>query len=225
VNPSLYLPQNCERRAVAVRAKANGSRTIVGHAAVFNVPSTSDLLGWVETIAPGAFTRALREKQDVRALINHSPDMLLGRVKTNTLRLAEDERGLRFECDLPDTSYARDLLALIKRGDLSQCSFGFGCVRDRWGTDAGGRQTREILDADIYDVSVVTLPLYADTDVSLEGDSLTPGIDLCVPGTLPAGMRALFPAGVPAELRSRIAAPAANDAQQRRKDLLRTILS
>ena len=81
---------------------------LIGYAAVFNRPS-HDLGGFREVILPGAFKRTLATSEAVRALYNHNADQVLGRVGAGTLRLSEDETGLRFELDLPPTSYANDL--------------------------------------------------------------------------------------------------------------------
>jgi HK97 family phage prohead protease len=157
-----------------VRVRAKGAPGLEGLAAPFNSLSV-DMGGWRERILPGAFTRALREGQDVRALVNHNPDRVLGRTKSGTLSLAEDPAGLRFSVDTPDTEHARALLESIRRGDMDQCSFGFICARDRW-TEApdpsspGGSRTipiRELQDLDLWDVSVVTYPSYPATSVDV----------------------------------------------------------
>lgn len=134
-----------------------------GYAAVFN---TITDLGWYkERIAQGTFTRAIAEKQDVRALFNHNPDHVLGRTKNSTLVLSEDNTGLRFNCDMPNTQPGRDVYTLVQRGDVDQCSFGF-IVRDEEVTyDADGNALRTIKDADLFDVSIVTYPAYESTSV------------------------------------------------------------
>jgi len=90
--------------------------------------------GFVEIIKPGAFTKTLDES-DVRALLNHNSDQVLGRMSAGTLKLWEDDRGLRAEIHPPDTSAGRDAVALIKRGDLTGMSFGFRAVRDEKSPD------------------------------------------------------------------------------------------
>ncbi|KKK80722.1 hypothetical protein LCGC14_2820640 [marine sediment metagenome] len=99
------------------------SERLVGYAAKFNKMSTV-LFGFTERIMPGAFAKALNTC-DVRALVNHNPDALLGRTKSGTLRLSENKQGLQFEIDLPDTQAARDTRESIKRGDMTGCSFSF----------------------------------------------------------------------------------------------------
>lgn len=84
-----------------------------------------------EQIAPGAFTRAIDEGQDVALLINHDPNLVLGRTSAGTAQLEQTERGLKVNADFPDTSYARDLVTLLERRDVSQMSFGFRVKEDK----------------------------------------------------------------------------------------------
>ena len=137
----------------------NGAR-ITGYAAVFDQESV-DLGGFREVIHRGAFAETIRTA-DIRGLINHDPNLVLGRNQAGTLELAEDDHGLRFVLHPPDTAAARDLLVSMKRGDVDQMSFGFAAVRDRWETDDRGA-LRHLLKADLFDVSVVTFPAYPQT--------------------------------------------------------------
>jgi len=114
-------------------------------------------------IAPGAFRKTLTETPDVRLLVNHE-GLPLARTKNGTLRLYEDEVGLRFEADLPDTQQAKDLYALIERGDVDQMSFAFRVIRQKWNPDRTERTLTEVSLAD-GDVSVVTYPAYPATSV------------------------------------------------------------
>lgn len=136
---------------------------IVGHAAVFNQLS-EDLGGFREIIAPGAFAGSIAER-DVRALLNHNSDMVLGRSSAGTLRLAEDEKGLAIEIDPPPTTYANDLLISMGRRDVKEMSFGFVAIRDEW-LQVDGEWVRTLLEVDLYEVSPVTFPAYTQTDVS-----------------------------------------------------------
>ena len=102
---------------------------IIGHAAVFNVLGDG---GWFrEKVAPGAFADSI-QVDDVRALFNHDPNYVLGRNRAGTLKLSEDDRGLKIEIDPPDTQVARDLMVSLERGDISQMSFGFEVVKQSW---------------------------------------------------------------------------------------------
>jgi Escherichia/Staphylococcus phage prohead protease len=139
-----------------------------GYAAVWDELSV-DLGGFREIVRSSAFDNSLATSADVRFLINHDSNMLLGRsgnaARQGTLTLAKDEYGLLVECPLPDTSYARDLAVSMQRGDIDQMSFGFKAREDSWrDTDkASGLPIRDLLRADLFDVSVVTFPAYPVT--------------------------------------------------------------
>lgn len=147
------------------------SLKVRGHAAVFDTLS-GNLGGFREIIAPGAFSSAIK-RDDVRALYNHDPNQILGRVKSGTLRMWEDEIGLAVEIDLPNTERGRDLHEMIRRGDVDQMSFGFGVEvddkgerRERW-QKVNGEHVRTVEAAKLYDVSPVVYPAYTSTDVSV----------------------------------------------------------
>lgn len=135
---------------------------VSGYAAKYNTRS-QDLGGFVETLAPGAFARAIREAHDVRAVINHDANLILGRTAAGTLTLEDDNTGLRYEVVLPDTSYARDLAESMRRGDINQSSFSFRVLDQDWSHDTDERALRTITDVYLYDVSPVTYPAYLDT--------------------------------------------------------------
>ena len=145
-----------------------GEPVIEGYAAVFNRLS-NDLGGFRERISPGAFTRTIAEGADVRALVDHNSSMIVGRTKAGTLTLTEDDTGLRVRIKPPDTTVGRDLVASIRRGDISQMSFSFvvAPAGDEWRLDDRGRTIRTLTDADLFDVSPVTFPAYSDTTVAV----------------------------------------------------------
>jgi len=166
--------------------------TISGYAAVFDSPS-EDLGGFIETIAPGAFADTL--DGDVRALWNHNSTYVLGRTTNGTLSLAEDERGLRFEVQPPDTSYAADVVALIKRGDINQMSFGFEVLDDEWRTE-NGKNYRTLKKVRLFEVSPVTFPAYPETSAEARKkcEQLTATASRATGGAAderPAGRRAI----------------------------------
>ena len=153
------------RFQVEFRSTLDGD-TLRGHASVFG--QMARLPGHYERMAPQAFSAVLdRTDTDARALVNHDPNLLLGRQSAGTLRLKADGDGLAFEVDLPDTSYARDLRVLVNRGDLTGASFAFIPGEDDWST-VNGRQVRTHTSvAELLDVSPVTYPAYSGTDVAL----------------------------------------------------------
>ncbi|OQW32892.1 MAG: hypothetical protein A4E19_05945 [Nitrospira sp. SG-bin1] len=147
---------------------AGGAPKLVGYAAVFN--RDSELLdgSFIERIAPGAFAESIARPDDVRALVNHEPTLILGRNLSGTLQLQEDSHGLLSTITPPKTSYAHDILESTRRGDISQMSFGFQTITDRWERGMHGRpDVRTLLKVRLFDVSVVTYPAYPDTDVAV----------------------------------------------------------
>ena len=102
---------------------AGDGMSFAGYAAVFNSDSVD--MGFRETINPGAFSRTLASRNNVRMLMNHNPEKVLGSTRSGTLRLSEDGHGLRAEATLPPTSVGNDLSILMRRGDVDSMSFGF----------------------------------------------------------------------------------------------------
>jgi len=155
------------------RAVKDGNKTtLVGYAAKYDVRSEPIYGQFFEVIKRGAFASALEGKDDVRALLDHDASMVLGRTRSKTLRLSDDSVGLKFELDLPDTTVARDLAVSVERGDISQMSFGFRKIRDRWTENVDPTTkltvtTRELLEVELMDVSPVAFPAYLDTEVSV----------------------------------------------------------
>lgn len=164
----MTTPTQPERRMVAgrveVRAEGDEAGKLTGYAAVFN--TEADIGGWfIERIAPGAFAKSIARGDDVRALWNHDPSSILGRTASGTLSMREDEHGLHVEIEPPDTQLGRDVTTLIKRGDVSQMSFGFRAISEKWDL-RDGIEVRTILEADLFDVSPVTYPAYDATSIS-----------------------------------------------------------
>jgi HK97 family phage prohead protease len=153
-----------------VRAKADGKPTTIrGYAAKFDSLS-EPMFGFREQIAAGAFADVLED--DVRALFNHDPNHILGRSTAGTLRISQDDTGLFYEVDLPDTQSARDLMTSIERGDVSQSSFAFRIAPngDTWDENEDGIIIRTITKfGRLYDVSPVTYPAYPDATVGMRG--------------------------------------------------------
>jgi HK97 family phage prohead protease len=159
-----------ERRAFGFEVRADGEKPVMsGHAAMFG--QEADIMGvFRERIDSGAFKTAIG-RDDVRALWNHNPDYVLGRNKAGTLQLKEDETGLAVEIDPPDTQWARDLMVSMKRGDVSQMSFGFRVTDQSWERVAGKLPLRIIRGVELFDVSPVTYPAYEGTDIHVRSSA------------------------------------------------------
>lgn len=148
-----------------VRAtEGSNGMTFEGYAAVFNSDSEPLPFWGIERIAPGAFTKSLSEARNIRMFLNHNSDMLLASTRNDSLRLSEDETGLKVQADLPDTTIGRDLSTLIKRGDVDSMSFGFQPVKYKTATDKGGVDRTIHTEVKLYEVSPVTSwPAYSAT--------------------------------------------------------------
>ena len=205
-----------------------------GYAAVFN--SDSEPLPFTERILPGAFRKSLRSRNNVRMYLNHDSSMLLATTRAKTLRLEEDERGLKVDADLPDTTVGRDLSTLIKRGDVDSMSFGFSVPArgDKWSDDGNVRELKEVK---LYEVSVVTgFPAYAATSASVrsldtvaqraqvDADKLAVAITMLESGSELDDDQAGLLSDVVAKLRKQPeAAPSRIGVLQKQLDLLKSI--
>jgi len=155
-----------ERRtyeASELRVDEGDKAVLTGHAAVFETLSL-EMWGFREKIAEGAFADTLG-KDDIRALWNHDTNLVLGRKSAGTLDLREDRTGLAVKINPPDWASAQ--VETIRRGDVSQMSFGFRVLEDGWDTDRNDPDLliRTIRKVQLLEVSPVTFPAYPDTDI------------------------------------------------------------
>jgi HK97 family phage prohead protease len=160
-----YKNEEIERRCLPtseVRIDGESTPKITGYAAVFDV--WADIGGWFrEKIKPGAFTKTIKEA-DVRALMNHNENYVLGRNKAGTLKLREDSKGLAVEIDPVPATWADDLLKSMRRGDVNQMSFGFTVNKSEVDYE---KDERILTDVTLFDVSVVTYPAYPTTSAQV----------------------------------------------------------
>lgn len=159
--------KNEEIRSAEIRAMEDTDNMIVeGYATMFN--SETNLYDNVyEKVSDTAFIGV--DFSDVRAFFDHSSGNLLGRTKTGTLQLNTDNEGLRFRLELPNTQVGRDVYELTKRGDLSQCSFGFTVDADTWQYDSDSDTYHRTIDkiGKLIEISLVSIPAYDDTVVKV----------------------------------------------------------
>lgn len=168
------MKQQYERRFLATEfeTRTQGDKLIIeGYALKWNTPS-QNLGGFREEIAPGATTKTIGEA-DIRALINHDPNLILGRNRSGTLKLAEDGTGLFYEVEGDiRQSYVKDLAIAMERGDVSQSSFGFRTIDDSWALDDSDFPRRTLQQIALHDVSPVTYPAYLDSTSGLGSRAL-----------------------------------------------------
>lgn len=147
------------------------NKKLVGYAVRWN--SLSEIIWdeFREQFAPGAFSESLATGSDVRALFEHNPNQLLGRTKSGSLVLSEDDTGLRFELTPPNTQIGNDVLALVERGDISGMSFGFRALKDAWDV-AKSPWLRTVIAAELREITVTSMPAYSASDVEIAHRSL-----------------------------------------------------
>ena len=148
--------------------------TFEGYAAVFN--SDSSPLPFIERIAPGAFSKSLKSRNDIKLLWNHDTGIVLGSTRAGTLKLVEDSFGLKAVASLPDTQAGRDAAVLLKRGDVSAMSFGFTVPMggDSWDKTGNVRTLNRV---SLHEVSLVAFPAYSSTTGTTSVRSVEGGID------------------------------------------------
>ncbi len=156
-----------ERRVIAadmeIRASEDGEPDrMVGYAIRYNEAS-HDLGGFTEYVAPGAARAATTGNADVLAFWNHDSGQVLGRTTSGTLRLTEDEQGIRAEITPP--SWASNHMESVRRGDVTGMSFGFRVNEDTVTEREDGTLIRTLNDVEVMEVSPVSMPAYPSTSI------------------------------------------------------------
>jgi len=136
---------------------------------------SEDLGGFTERVLPGAFDQSLMES-DIISCRDHEDTYILGRTSSGHLRLDNRDDGLYYEVDLPETSYARDLVVSLGRKDVKGNSFRFRTIDDRWSI-VGGKEFRDLVSCELYEVGPVTMPAYPATGLGLRSLFGSLGLD------------------------------------------------
>lgn len=158
------------RADLTIETRADGKTRLKGRAIVYGGIS-HDLGGWRERFAPGAVRRSVQEiaggrDPDLLFLVEHDWGRMLGRTSSGTLELRHRDEGLDFALDVPDITDGRDLMTLVRRGDMRAMSFQFRAAVTDWTEeeiDGELVQVRTVVDADLYEVSAVHSPAYPQT--------------------------------------------------------------
>ncbi|HNB95663.1 MAG TPA: HK97 family phage prohead protease [Microthrixaceae bacterium] len=157
-------------RAPEIRLDENGNPIFEGYAALWGVPydvaGGPANYGWVEIVEPGACDKSLREREDVRLLVNHD-GVPIARTRSRTLELKADDTGLWSGSTLDATSpLVQTVASAMTRGDLDEMSWAFRVLRQEWNADY---TERRILEVQMFDVSIVTYPANPATTAQLRG--------------------------------------------------------
>ena len=145
--------------------------TIYGMPIVFNRMSEPmrDYAGrsFREQVMPSFAEPLRRIDADLRALVGHDGEKVIGRQKSGTLRVDVRAEGVAVEIDPPETSYGRDIVESVRRGDIDGMSFGFTAAEDEWTETDGGELMRSLVAGETMEVSIVSFPAYPDTSVAV----------------------------------------------------------
>ena len=148
-----------------IEYREDDDKPVVGGYVVRWEKLSEEMFGFREKVSKGAFLKSLSEMR-VLSFWNHNSDMVLGNTENGSLVLQEDERGLKFDLTLPDTSIGRDARALIKRGDVKGMSFGFRTLREQWDEADPKKVIRTLLEVRLYEVSPTPMPAYPQSSVA-----------------------------------------------------------
>lgn len=133
---------------------------------------------FIEKIMPGAFSKALKNNNDIHFLAEHDSNKILSSTRNNSLVLEEDEKGLKMKATISKTTYGKDYYQLIKDGILRNMSFGFFPIKDSWKKNAQGVLERSISELALFEVSVVTNPAYPTSAISARGLDLVDEVEV-----------------------------------------------
>lgn len=156
-----------EKRTIRAETTENGK--LSGYAILFDSPSVrlyEQGRVFTETISRGAFD-INDDEDDVKLYFQHNTEMPLARTKNGSLKLFEDEKGIRFEADLPNTTLANDIKELYRTGVLTgEMSFGFSVLREKW---EDNNKKRTVEKGKLYEISIVVDAAYPETNSKLRG--------------------------------------------------------
>lgn len=154
-----------------------GMPRFYGYAAVFS--TDSEPLPFIESIDPGAFARSLKSDRNHSFVVDHDDNRVLSSRATKRLALAEDSKGLMVESDLPNTSYARDLVALHEDGEVRGMSFTFKPTKtgESWSSDMKRRRLTEVRLGHVTAITSGFIPAYRTTTASIRSLSTTLGTE------------------------------------------------
>lgn len=148
-----------------IRQLENEPATLIGYAARFNTLS-EEMWGFKEKISAGAFANSLGEGRNKLAYWNHNSDFPIASTDSGTLKLFEDEQGLRFEMTPIETSIGKDAVEAVRKGVCKGVSFGFRTIKDSWDFSDPNLAIRTLEEIELHEISPTPNPAYNATSIS-----------------------------------------------------------
>jgi len=156
---------------IELRAEEGKPTTISGYAVEWDKLSDPIYGFFREKFKKGAFSKCLIGG-DIRALWQHIVGQPLGRTTNNTLTLTEDDIGLRYDIKPPDTTWGKDAVESIRRGDVTNSSFLFSAKggKEEWDDTDPQMSIRTVIEATLFEVSPVTFAAYPQSSVGVRSE-------------------------------------------------------
>jgi len=149
-----------------IRTNEDGEEYIEGYVVQFEKLSER-LWGFYDKVRKGAFERTLKEHRDrIKALWNHNSDLVIGSLKSGSLEMFEDEKGLRFKLTPNKSRAGQDALEMIRAGDVDGVSFGFDKRKQEWDESDPNMVVRTLIEVDLWEISPTPFPAYPDSEVA-----------------------------------------------------------
>ena len=150
----------------AVEQRDDGPLIITGLGARYN--HWYDVAGmFQERILPGAITKTLKRKPDIRAMFNHDPNFLLGRTVSDSLTVTESRKGIKYEIEANAADpQAVSVAEKVRRGDVDGASIMFRTLVDEW-DEKGDMPKRSIKEIELVEVGPVVFPANDGATASL----------------------------------------------------------
>lgn len=119
----------------------------------------------IEVIEQRAFDRAIKRAKEIRVLMDHNKDRVLASTKDQTLKVKEDEIGLRADTVITD----EEVINAAKDNKIRGWSFNMKNVVDEVEERSENLPLRKVKDFDMDEITLAIhrVPVYAATSVEI----------------------------------------------------------